>query len=235
MDRWSIYIDIEGFSAIYEQNSQALLSLGALMEGIYIIGSKCFSNSPNRIFAHQLGDGFVIVGEFGVETLEVPLSIAILLMRFVLKAGGTAKSAISEGSFADVKGCYPNCIRENSGENGVIRLGSGLMTIFPVMGTALIISHKVLSLSPSGSLLVLEKSLLSRIPKEAQFIDIFDSDLLAIDWLHTSFPSLIDLVAQTGLLPPDALNMESLLKKYLAGNELSSAWKRNTRKALNLE
>lgn len=235
MDRWSIYIDIEGFSVTYEKNDQALISLGALMEGIYLIGSKCFCGSPNRIFAHQLGDGFVIVGEFGVKILEVPLSIAILLMRFVLKAGGTAKAAISEGSFADVKGCYPNCIRENTDENGVIRLGSGLMTIFPVMGTALIIPHKVLSLSPSGSLLVIEKSLFSRVPKNARFTDIFDSDFLAIDWLHTDFPSMVEIVDHTGLLLPSTLNMESLLNKYLESNELPSSWKRNTRKALNLQ
>lgn len=235
MDRWSICIDIEGFSATYEQDSQAILSLRALIEGIYLIGTKCFSDSPSRIFAHQLGDAFVIVGEFGVETFEVPLSIAIMLMRYVLKAGGTAKAAIAEGSFANIKGCYPDCIIEKSEDNGVIRLGRGLMTIFTVMGTALIISHKVLRLSPSGSLLVLEKSFLSRLPKETQFIDIFDSDLLAIDWLHISFPSLLDLIDQAGLCLPDALNMESLLKKYLRNNELSSAWKRNTLKALNIE
>jgi len=233
--KWSIYIDIEGFSVTYEKNNQALISLGALMEGIYLIGSTYFCGSPNRIFAHQLGDGFIIVGEFGVKIFEVPLSIAILLMRLVLKAGGTAKAAISEGSFADIKGCYPNCIRENTDENGVIRLGSGLMTIFPVMGTALIIPHKVLSLSPSGSLLVIEKSLFSRIPKNARFTDIFDSDFLAIDWLHTSFPLMVEIVDQAGLLLPNTLNMESLLNKYLESNELPSSWKRNTRKALNLQ
>lgn len=61
MERWSINIDIEGFSSTYEKNDQALGSLRALMEGIFLIASKCFPDpSTNRIFAHQLGDGFII-------------------------------------------------------------------------------------------------------------------------------------------------------------------------------
>lgn len=234
MDRWSIYIDIEGFSAAYEANSKAQLLLNALMEGIYRIGTKCFPDPPNRIFAHQLGDGFVIVGEFGVRTLEVPLSIAILLMRLVLKARGVAAAAISEGSFADIRGCYPSCIKENADKHGVIRLGRGLMSIFPMMGTALITSYRVLRLSPSGSLLVLENTLASRLPEELQFIDIFDSDLLSVDWLHSHLPLVIDLVNRAGLVLPDKRKMESLLKQYLESNELPSEWRRNTLKALHL-
>jgi hypothetical protein len=58
-DRWSIYIDVEGFGVTYEKNDQAPISLDVLMERIYLIGSKCFCGSSNRIFAHQLGDDFV--------------------------------------------------------------------------------------------------------------------------------------------------------------------------------
>ncbi len=65
MERWAIHIDIEGFSATYENSAQGLYSLQALMEGIYFIGNKWRPDPPERIFAHQLGDGFIIVGEFG--------------------------------------------------------------------------------------------------------------------------------------------------------------------------
>ena len=59
--RWSIYIDSEGFDALYETDDQILLSLGDLMEGIYLIGPHCYLEKPDRIFAHQTGDGFAIV------------------------------------------------------------------------------------------------------------------------------------------------------------------------------
>jgi hypothetical protein len=42
MERWSIYIDIEGFSALYEQENQVLHSLGMLAEGIGWIGIRIF-------------------------------------------------------------------------------------------------------------------------------------------------------------------------------------------------
>lgn len=159
MNRWSIYIDIEGFGSTYDNNSRALISLGALMEGIYLIGTRCFPESPDRLFAHQIGDGFVIVSEFGSKSLDRPLSIATLLLRRVLTHGGICKAAISEGDFADVKGCYPKSIRDNSNGDGILSLGHGLMTIFPVMGTALINSHRIHQSAPSGSLLVIDKIL----------------------------------------------------------------------------
>jgi hypothetical protein len=50
------------------------------MEAIYLIGINYYTESPNRIFAYQTGDGFVIVSEFPVENLEIPIAIAIALL-----------------------------------------------------------------------------------------------------------------------------------------------------------
>jgi hypothetical protein len=63
--RWAIAIDVEGFSATYEASSQALTSIGALAKAIFVLGRFSYPESPNRLFAHQLGDGFIVVGEFG--------------------------------------------------------------------------------------------------------------------------------------------------------------------------
>ena len=56
---WSIYIDIEGFGALYKKEDvQISLALGYLLEGVYLVGSNCYNESPDRLFAHQTGDGF---------------------------------------------------------------------------------------------------------------------------------------------------------------------------------
>jgi hypothetical protein len=53
MDRWAIHIDVEGFGTLYDHHDDVLLALGALMEGIYRIGTAVFPDSPDRLFAHQ--------------------------------------------------------------------------------------------------------------------------------------------------------------------------------------
>ncbi len=153
---WSVYIDIEGFGTRYGQTTMAaLVPLNALMEGIYLIGSKKYNDDVNRLFAHQFGDGFVIVSCFKEEKLDRATSIAIALLRHVLASGGLAKASISEGGFSNIKSCYPRAVTDNENE-GVVMLGAGLMTIIPVMGTALINAVAVDKRSPSGSLLTID-------------------------------------------------------------------------------
>jgi len=54
MDRWSLFVDIEGFSEIYPESAiNALMPLMVLMQGIYYIGVEVCPESPERIFAHQ--------------------------------------------------------------------------------------------------------------------------------------------------------------------------------------
>ena len=38
-ERWCIYIDMEGFSALYDKENQILLSLSQMMLAIYRIGT----------------------------------------------------------------------------------------------------------------------------------------------------------------------------------------------------
>src|SRR5439155_12891347 len=136
------------------------------MLAIYQIGSRGYPESPYRLFAHQLGDGFVVVGEFGWPDLDQACGISIALLRAVLHSGGTAKAAISEGEMADITGCYPEPIRTLYGESqgGVFGMGGGLMSVLPVMGTALINSYRLLSSPdvPSVSLLIISQSDVSR-------------------------------------------------------------------------
>jgi len=121
--RWAIYMDIEGFGALYETDDQVRLSLGDLMEGIYLIGSRCYFETPDRIFAHQTGDGFAIVSEFGEASLEVPAAVAIALMRHVSASGRLAKATIAQGDFGNIIGCYPASVRDAGDKNGLVLMG----------------------------------------------------------------------------------------------------------------
>ena len=101
MNRLAIYIDIEGFSERYLRKEVEMLKLlGVLMDGIYQIG--VFNSARWRLFAHQIGDGFILVSEFGMASSENAVAVATVLMRLVLSVGGFAKCGISEGKFGDI-------------------------------------------------------------------------------------------------------------------------------------
>lgn len=234
MDRWAINIDIEGFSQTYDSDPQAMVSLRALMDGIFKIGSECYPNSPERIFAHQLGDGFLIVGEFGSEKLQKPVAIAAVLMQHVLANGGAAKASISEGDFADIQGCYPESIRRANSRNGTVFMGEGLMTTFSVMGTALINAFKLSGKAPSGSLLVTHEAYSDRLPEEVNATTISKQKLISIDWIHSDFPISDDIQSQTDLGKPEVSELESGMRRYIDENSLRLEWKSNTQVLLNI-
>lgn len=224
--RWGIYIDIEGFGAKFDQNITSLLPLNALMEGIFQIGVRKYSDDANRLFAHQFGDGFVIVSCFKEETLNRPVAIAISLMRHVLASGGVAKASIAEGGFSDLKSSYPKQIVDIEND-GRIQIGRGLMTIIPVMGTALINSVGLDKLSPSGSLLTIHVDDKNRISSEYRSREI-ENHLLSVNWLKGE-PSLVSEICSISGLnnPPEKVRVESL-KKYICQNKLSPNWIRTT-------
>jgi hypothetical protein len=212
--RWAIYIDIEGFSELYDREDLVLRALGDLMEGIYLIGEKCYPESPNRLFAHQSGDGFVIVSEFGASSLEDPVAVSIALLRHVAGRGRFAKASIGEGEFADIIGCYPKRIRDAYEGGGTIPLksGGGLMTLFPVMGTALIDAVGIAKRSPSGSLLTLSARNQHRLPTECIKRKVDDQDIVSVDWVHSDLPLVTSLQQKAGLRNPPP----SLIKHFFS-------------------
>jgi hypothetical protein len=98
MPRWAIWIDIEGFASLYADEPRALRVFFCLMNGVYSVGSRGFPTAPERLFAHHIGDGFVVVSDFGSATLERPVCIAIALLRHVASTGWFCKPAIGEGN-----------------------------------------------------------------------------------------------------------------------------------------
>lgn len=217
--RWGISIDIEGFSALYESGelgkSRAILALHDLMGAIIRIGQRAYpgdvtSNESDRIFAHQFGDGFVIVSDFEEADSSRCIAIATSIMRHMAIRGFCTKSAISVGDMADIKGCYPDSVRFS--DKGALPLGAGLMTTIPVMGTALTKAYK-LSSRVSGSVLVVDKLAFEHIP-ESLVVSCGD-DCCFIDWRSNEHKLAKTISEKSGLEFGDRGQLLDLFERYI--------------------
>jgi hypothetical protein len=234
MERWAIHIDIEGFSTLWDKEDQVLWSLGELMRAIFRIGRECYPVSPERIFAHQLGDGFLIISDFGERSLERAITITVALMQHVGSSGRLAKAAIAEGELADIQGCYPEELLVFLKSDHTVSLGMGLMTIFPVMGTALIRSVALAKASPRGPLVTIEHSKAGRIPPHVPVRPIDGKDLLSVDWVHMNTELLkhIQSCARLSISSPEKL--EAMLVAYCGRYQLPKDWVENTKNLLGV-
>ena len=236
MERWAIYIDIEGFSALYPEGNDALWGLNKLMLATHRIGSMVYPEPPDRLFAHQVGDGFLIVSDFHEENLDRAFSIAIVLMKFITSFGVFARASVAEGEHADVVGCYPNEVVDElrRGQGTTAIMGAGVMTIFPTMGTALINAVGIDKVSPKGPLFTAPKSYSSRISEDFKIHDICNSSNIAIDWVHTE-SELIEEIAKKALLKyPPPQNLKTLIVKYIKKHSLTGEWVASCKKYMGV-
>ncbi|OFZ68714.1 MAG: hypothetical protein A2V79_12200 [Betaproteobacteria bacterium RBG_16_56_24] len=232
MSRWAIYIDIQGFGALWDKGDMALLALGELMRAIFCIGKSCYPSSPDRLFAHQFGDGFLIVSEFEEDSLERCMTIAIALLRHVSVTGCFAKAAIVEGDMVDIKGLYPDEVMDNLNSNSLVDLGAGLMTIVPVMGTALIRGVKLDKNPPKGPLLIIEKEKIDRLPQGLSTSDAGE-EVVSINWIAYQSDLLSDIQRRANLKSPSQIEMEESLLRYCKKNEKNlDEWVKNVHKYL---
>jgi len=241
-DRWGLYIDIEGFSHRYSRNpSDALFSLGCLAGDLFKIG-KYFTD-PERLFIHQFGDGFLILSYFSKNSLNLPLSIAVSLMQSMLlrgrEGGGVCRAGISTGDFADITGCLPTEItRDKSFRQRSVAIGDGLMTLIPVMGSALINPFKLQSKGPKGPLLFVDASLDRFLPSEGVSILRQSEEALQIDWVHCQLPMVEDLLGclrgGTESLHVPAKLLEKQLTNYIHihKNNVSDEWVSETQRLI---
>ncbi len=217
--RWCIYIDILGFSHFWgdEVNWEALYPLGELMRALFRIGTKVYPNDDDRLFVHQMGDGFAIVSNFGEYSLERPISIAIALMRHVAASTGKFTAAtIAEGEFGDIQGCYPREVMDCSC-NGLVRLGRGLMTLSTVLGTTFIRAYGLHNKAPSGPFLTVSDCRRNRVPDGLSVRtakDDLSTRLLSIDWVRAEMPLLKKIQVQTDLIAPEPAELVQMIKTY---------------------
>lgn len=215
--RWSIYIDLQGFSELYDKEDQILWSLGELMRAIYRVGVLVYPSVPDRLFAHQTGDGFVIVSDFHEQSPMRAIAIAIVLLRHVASTGRFARAAISEGELADIVGCYPREVtKDRQKTDNVVILGDGLMTLFPVMGTALIRAFGLEKSNPPGPLLLVDAQFAGRIPRELG-VDHTSNNIgapLSVDWVHNKISSVTDIWCQAEFSDISDKEIEAKLIEY---------------------
>ncbi len=232
--RWAINIDIEGFGQLYDKEDIILLSLGELMEGIYQIGAKCYPESPDRLFAHQIGDGFIIVSDFPEESLERPLAIALSLLRHVAHSGRYAKATIAEGDFADISSCYPPSVTNAADSGKRANMGHGVMTLFPVMGTALIRAISISKKCPSGPLLALATANRDRIPNGLIIHDIPSQDIMVVDWMHSENVLSKEISVKSNLNWSDTTTISEQLKDYCQKQSVKGEWKKSVHEFLGI-
>jgi len=234
IERWAILIDMEGFSELWHKEDQVLRSLGELMRSIFRIGRMCFPDSPERLFAHQISDGFLVVSDFGEDNLERAITIAVALMQHVAATGRLTKAAISEGELSDIQSCYPREVLNELESDHRVSLRMGLMTIFPIMGTALIRAAKVAKTSPSGPLLIIEKSKATRIPPHIPLCEVQNSDQLSIDWVNMNSELLSKIQSEAGLSQLGSEKLKELLATYCTEHKLPEKWVNGVRTYLGV-
>lgn len=226
--RWSIWIDVEGFSTLWSCGDKAVAGLRALMEGIYNIGTRLYRDDGDRLFAHQFGDGFIIVADFHEPQLDRCAAIAVALMRHMAHVGCLGRAAIAEGAFADISGLWPRSIQDAASRDGstdCVSLGSGLMTLLPVMGTALIAANKLDARNPvKGSILTVATANSARISPSFPRREVEGHPAFTIlDWVHAEHEHLARIAASTstGGSSPDA---ELAVRRYVEEEAPPPAW-----------
>ena len=217
--RWGISIDIEGFSNLYEYNdatqSKAIWGLHQLMDAVIRVGQKVYPGDPNknywdRIFAHQFGDGFILVSNFEEPDPSRCIAIATSLSRYMLLQGYATKAAISTGSMSDINGCYPDAMRNS--QNNTLDLGMGLMTFIPVMGTALTKSHK-LGGRVSGNVVVIDVTQFSSVPEN--LINDREGNVGYINWMSDENSLAQEISEKAGLQYGSEKELSCLFTTYI--------------------
>ena len=216
MNRWSIYIDVEGFSEIYRlRQRRAIQALSDLMEALFLVASKKFPRALERLFIHQFGDGFVIVSDFIEPNPQRPIAICLAVMRHLIGRGMATKAAISGGDFADISSCYPDTVLAVSQDRRYVNVGEGVMTIIPIMGMALIAPHKLAN-RRSGALLLLDPIIFASLPMG---VIGQPGSPIVIDWVHSVFPLVGEIAETAGFVTADASVAEAHLRRYIDENQ----------------
>lgn len=224
---WAIYIDIEGFSANYSRDiGRVIAGLQGLINGILRIGNTVCAERAKRLCAYQAGgDGFFIDSQYGSP--NVPIAIAVVLMRNALLAGALTTAGISEGTCIDVRGWRSNEIRQKAKGDDVQLGDTGHMRLFPVIGTAYIQAHRMTK-EAKGCLLSVDTEMLTRSSLDSRQINGNK-----VDWIHADFEELhrITTAAEISLGEQDALENELKQQVSAAASTFNSAeWVENTLK-----
>jgi hypothetical protein len=222
IQRTAMFIDIQGFGKLYRSEADSLWGLADLMEGVYRLGQESTRLGISRLFAHHIGDGFVLIDDGGVANASRLAAAAVALHQFTLvRSLHFCASAVAEGEMADVLHCYPKMVLDARADDGVVRLGEGLMTLFPVMGTAIINTNRMLK-EAHGSVILVSPEQKPKL--EAGLHCIEEDHKLFVNWITSASPT-ISLARQ--ILGIDAISIDELRSRFQAAierNACPSEW-----------
>ena len=108
------------------------------------------------------------------------------------------------------------------------------MTLFSVMGTALINAVALAKVSPSGALLTLHDGVFDRLPSNCVVHKIADRRLISIDWVHSTLPLVAEIQSKAGLRASTASDLKSLFAAYFQTSGVKEQWKANSNWYLSL-
>ena len=227
--RWGIWVDVEGFSNLWSAGDLALRGLGRLTELIFTVGRQCYPHNEDRIFAHQIGDGFYITSDFHEPSLDRCAALAVVLMREMMAVGCVARASIAEGDLADYSGCRPRVVQAEAARNGesdLVSLGDGLMTLQAVMGQGLINAVTLDKLANTkGSLVTISSDNAQRLSNGFVTRPLAAAkDIVAIDWIHSDADRIDEIVERTGLGGAAPAEYVGRLNSYIVIHSLSAAW-----------
>ena len=238
--RWCTFIDILGFRKLWESRQcKALNALRELMGAIHRVGTRVYPSEGERLFVHQMGDGFAIVSDFEERSFERPLGIASALMRHLASTGTFAAAAVAEGEFSDIIGCYPEEVIKDSEDGHVVRLGGGLMTLSRVMGTAFIRAYHLNAHAPSGPFVIVSEAHKDRVTGGFEFRPVQgkrDSKLVSIDWMRAESPTIARIQGTAALSLPKAEELVQAIQSYCAEcPTVREKWSDNLRTLLSVD
>lgn len=228
--RWGIWIDIEGFSNLWETMEElAVLGLRRLTSMIFALGTRCFPDHQSRLFAHHSGDAFYISSDFHEASLDRCASIAVVLMRGLTEVGCVARASIGEGPIADYAGCRPEEVRaaaSTKDDSGFVPLGMGVMTLQSVMGLGLINAYGLdKKADTKGAILLVPAAMRARLsPGFATRPLERVADILAIDWVHSTSPIIDAIAAKLGFGAEDPTTLRGRLESYVDAHGLKATW-----------
>lgn len=238
--RWGIWIDVEGFSSLWNAGDLALRGLGQLTRLIFEIGRKCYPRGGERLFAHQMGDAFYIASDFHEESLDRCAALAIVLMRGTTDIGCVARASIAEGDMADYSGCRPRDVQAEAHRNGdsdVVALGDGLMTLQAVMGEGLINAVTLDKLTNTkGSIVTIAAANAGRLSPGFVTRELANAPaIVAIDWVHSTSARIDEILDRAGLPGPSPETLAQRLTGYVAQHGLQAKWRNPTFRYAGLE
>ena len=161
---WCIFIDIEGFSCLYNSPKNRDIAKNLVkktIQDLYYLGLNV-----SFLSITQFGvDGFLIRQCFqSSKDWNIPIDISISILKSMLINGGLGRAQISFGEMYDYIGSLNDEISEQpqiKEGNNYLKLKKGLMVINRFMGNAIINSYKLKG--QKGALIIVDPSFQNRI------------------------------------------------------------------------